>query len=138
MEMTPYLTFAGTCAEAFQFYAEVFGGEIELVQLVKDGPMAADMADEVQDQVMHARVRIGERLLMGSDAVMGDHKPAQGFHVQVAFGDVERASRVFSRLARRGTVEMAFGPTFWSAGFGSCRDRFGVPWMINCDQPGSA
>ena len=42
MQMNPYLTFAGTCAEAFDFYAEVFGGEVSFVQRVADSPMAGD------------------------------------------------------------------------------------------------
>lgn len=134
MELNPYLTFDGTCAQAFNFYAEVFGGEVEFVQVVKDSPMAADLPAEVQQQALHGRVRIGGQLLMGSDAVMGGYQRMQGFSVQVAFNDVERASRVFSRLSKNGEVEMAFGPTFWAAGFGSCRDRYDVPWMINCDQ----
>ena len=28
MKTAPHLHFQGTCAEAFRFYAEVFGGEI--------------------------------------------------------------------------------------------------------------
>ena len=24
--------------------------------------------------------------------------------------------------------------TFWSPGFGMTRDRFGISWMVNCDQ----
>lgn len=30
---------------------------------------------------------------------------------------------------------MPFGETFWSPGFGSLIDRFGVPWMINVIPP---
>ena len=26
---------------------------------------------------------------------------------------------------------MPFGESFWSPGFGSLIDRFGIPWMIN-------
>jgi len=24
--------------------------------------------------------------------------------------------------------------TFWSSGFGTAVDRFGIPWMVNCEQ----
>ena len=135
MEMNPYLVFPGTCAEAFEFYAEVFGGEVGFVQQVKDSPMAGDMPAEAQDKVMHARVRIGANWLMGSDNVMGGETAISGIHIQTGFDDVEKARRVFKRLAKMGEVEMDFAPTFWAAGFGTCRDRFGVPWMVNCDQP---
>ena len=30
---------------------------------------------------------------------------------------------------------MPFEKTFWAAGFGMLVDRFGVPWMVNCEQP---
>jgi PhnB protein len=29
---------------------------------------------------------------------------------------------------------MPFQATFWSPGFGMLVDRFGIPWMINCEQ----
>ncbi len=135
MDLNPYLTFPGTCAEALNFYAEVFGGQVEAVQTVKDSPIAGDMPPEAQDMVMHSRVRIGERLIMASDDLQGTYEPPRGFSIQTAFDDVEKASRVFSRLAKHGDVVMPFGPTFWAAGFGMCRDRYGVPWMVNCDTP---
>ncbi len=28
---------------------------------------------------------------------------------------------------------MPFAETFWSPGFGSLVDRFGIPWMVNTD-----
>jgi hypothetical protein len=30
-----------------------------------------------------------------------------------------------------GKVGMAFGETFWSPGYGSLTDKFGIPWMVN-------
>jgi PhnB protein len=27
---------------------------------------------------------------------------------------------------------MPIAETFWSPRFGMCTDRFGVPWMVNC------
>jgi PhnB protein len=35
-------------------------------------------------------------------------------------------------LAEGGTVNMPFGKTFFSRGFGMCVDQFGQPWMVNC------
>ena len=39
--------------------------------------------------------------------------------------------RWFDQLSEGGRAVMPFGETFWSPGFGSLVDRFGVPWMIN-------
>jgi PhnB protein len=32
-------------------------------------------------------------------------------------------------------VQMPIQETFWAARFGMVVDRFGTPWMINCDLP---
>ena len=29
---------------------------------------------------------------------------------------------------------MPFQKTSWSTGFGMATDRFGTPWMVNCEQ----
>ena len=47
---------------------------------------------------------------------------------------IAECERIFNSLAEGGTVTMPFGKTFWSAGFGMCVDRFGIPWMVNCEQ----
>jgi PhnB protein len=45
------------------------------------------------------------------------------------------ARHIFQALAENGTVQMPFEKTFWAAGgFGMCVDRFGTPWMINCEK----
>jgi len=51
--------------------------------------------------------------------------------VQVA-DKIADAERVFKVLAENGSVEMPIQQTFFAAHFGMLRDRFGVPWMINC------
>ena len=136
MDLNPYLTFDGNCAEAMEFYAEVFGGQIGMLMHVRDSPVAAEMPDGVQDQVMHAQLQVGDRILMASDNVMGSYERPEGVTIRAGFDDVDEAKRVFARLAQDGEVTMEFAPTFWSAGFGMCRDRYGVPWMVDWG-PGS-
>jgi PhnB protein len=38
-------------------------------------------------------------------------------------------------LAEQGTVQIPFGETFWALRFGMVVDRFGMPWLINCEKP---
>jgi len=135
MDITPHLTFPGNCEEAMAFYAEVFGGHVEFIQKTKDSPMAGKMGEGNEEKVLHARLRLGERTLMASDAMGLPYEPPRGIMVQTSFEDPEKARRVFHRLAKHGETVMEFAPTFWSAGFGMCRDRFGIPWMVNCDAP---
>ncbi len=135
MDINPYLTFPGNCEEAMNFYAEVFGGHIEFIQKTKDSEMADKMGEGNEDKILHARLRVGDRILMASDAMGMAYELPRGFSVQTSFEDLERARRVFLRLAKHGEIIMDFAPTFWSSGFGMCRDRYGVPWMVNCESP---
>jgi PhnB protein len=32
---------------------------------------------------------------------------------------------------------MPIQQTFWSPRFGMLTDQFGIPWMVNCEQPAS-
>ena len=87
---------------------------------------------ERKQKIMHARMSIGSQVLMASDAPPDHfHKP-QGFSVSLTVGDPGEAERKFKALSEGGSVNMPFGKTFFSKGFGTCVDKFGTPWMVNC------
>ena len=131
--MIPYLHFDGCCEEAFGVYAKVQGGEI-LVMMRHEGTPAADhVPPEWRNKIIHARLKAGEHVMMGSDAPPGHFAPMKGFSVSLHPETGAEGRRVFDALAEGGSVQMPFQPTFWSSqGFGMCTDRFGVPWMVNC------
>lgn len=129
MAFTPYLNFAGTCREAFTRYQEILGGELYVMD-ASSMPEGQDMPpDWDPNLVVHAALSFDDGMLMASDAPdMGGG--AAGTYVHYEAKDVDDAKRVFEALAEGGDVEMPFEETFWSPGFGSCRDRFGTLWMV--------
>ena len=132
MSFHPYVFFSdGRCAEAFRRYHEIFGGELQ-VMTNADAPEGVDpMPGAEPHHVMHAAIRVGEGLLMGSDDPTGDGGPKVGVAVTYTAPDAQEAKRVFEALAEGGEVFMSFEPTFFSSGFGSCVDRYGVNWMVD-------
>jgi PhnB protein len=54
--------------------------------------------------------------------------------VSLSLQDPAEAGRIFYALADKGTVTMPIEKTFWAARFGMLVDRFGIPWMINCEE----
>ena len=50
-------------------------------------------------------------------------------------GEYEEAERVFAALSAGGKVQMPLTETFWSHRFGMFEDRYGKPWMVNCNKP---
>ena len=136
MELNPYLTFNGQCQAAFKFYERCFGGKIEMMMTHGESPMADQVPAGWRDKVMHARLVAGERVLMGSDAPPDRYQKPQGFSVSLSVGKPAEAERIFNALAENGSVQMPIQKTFWAERFGTVTDRFGIPWMINCEQPG--
>lgn len=131
MQTYPYLNFDGTCAEAFRFYRDTIGGEL---QLISNEEMP--MGPEWKDRTIHASLNLGKTMLMASDSPPGRHVPAAGMHVSLSVEAAEEAERIFAAFADGGTVVMPMAATEWSPGFGMVVDRWGTPWMVNCEPTG--
>lgn len=132
MQLNPYLAFDGTCAEAFRFYEKALGGTIVMMMTHGESPMAEQTPPGSRDRIMHAQIRVGDDILMGSDAPTGQHQAMSGFYVSLIPNTPEEAERVFAALSAGGDVRMPLQQTFWSPRFGMLADRFGTPWMVNC------
>ncbi len=134
MKLNPYLSFNDECEAAFKFYEQCLGGKIDAMMTYGESPMAEQTPPEKLDKIMHASLMVGDTVLMGSDAPPQFFEKPQGFSVSLIFDDVVEAERIFNALAENGTVQMPIQETFWAARFGMLIDRFGTPWMINCDR----
>ena len=133
MQVNAYLNFNGQCAEAFRFYEQVLGGKIEAMMTHGETPMSEHVGPEWRDAIIHARLVVGDQVLLGSDAPPEYFEKPQGFSVSISLPSPDEAQRIFNGLAENGTVTMPFGKTFWSPAFGMTVDRFGIPWMVNCE-----
>jgi PhnB protein len=136
MKVNPYLMYNGNCEAAFKFYEKVLGGKIEMMLTHEGAPESMPTPPEWKKKIMHARMSIDGEVIMASDAPPGHfHKP-QGFSVSLQVQDPAEAERKFKALSEGGNVNMAFGKTFFSRGFGMCVDQFGIPWMVNSPMEG--
>ncbi len=135
MQINPYLSFNGNCETAFKLYEKVLGGQIVAMMPHAGSPMEAHVPPEWLPKIMHARLIVGDKVLMGSDAPPDCYEPMKGISVTLGIDDPEEADRVFHALAENGTVSMPIQETFWARRFGMLVDQFGTPWMINCEKP---
>jgi PhnB protein len=133
MKISPYLSFEGTCEEAFRFYARVLNGKLGEINTYGNSPMKDQTPPDWHDRVMHVTLEVDGQVLMGADAPPTHFAKAQGTSVSLTGLPVDEGSRVFKALSEGGTVVMPFDKTFWASGFGMCVDRYGIPWMVNCD-----
>jgi len=135
MKINPYLMYGGNCEEAFQFYARCFDTKINAIMKNRGSPMEAMTPPDWLDKVLHVNMNVGDVMLMGSDAPPGQYLKPQGFSVAISAPTPTEAERIFAALGEGGMVLMPIAETFWALRFGMLIDRFGIPWMVNCDRP---
>lgn len=133
MHLNPYIYFPGNCAEALAFYEKTLGAQILSTFRFGDSPMAEKMPDWA-DKVMHATFKVGDSHIMASDAPPEHYSAPAGFAIHIPATSITEAERLFNGLSEGGTVTMPLQKTFWAVRFGMFKDRFGIPWMINCDK----
>jgi PhnB protein len=134
MQLNPYLLFNGQCEAAFKFYEKCLGGKILMMQPHAGTPAADQVPAEWRSKILHARMTVGDQVLMASDAPPNRYQEPKGFSVALQMNDPAKAESTFQALAENGKVQMPIQQTFWAARFGMLVDRFGIPWMINCEK----
>ncbi len=136
-----YLNFARECEQAFSFYKSVFEGEY-----FGDGPMRFSdlppqegmppLPEEDKNLVLHVELPIlNGYSLMGSDTIEGMGpalKMGNNVHINLQIDTRVESDQLFKALSEGGVVTMPLEDQFWGDYFGSCEDKFGVQWMINC------
>ena len=66
------------------------------------------------------------------------YEEPKGFSLSLQIPSIAEAERIFHELGKDGRVVLPLEKTFWAARFGMLVDRFGIPWLINCDGSGQA
>ena len=132
-DITPYLTFNGTCRQAMTFYKDILGGELQLMDFASS-PM--DVPDEAKNYIMHAILTSNGVTVMASDA-MPNQPITNGNSVSLSINcqSVDEINQLFNSLAEGGQITMPLDDTFWGARFGMLTDKFGTNWMFNYDYP---
>ena len=133
MQMTPYLSFKGECEAAFNFYKECLGGQPGELFRYAGTPLANQVPEDWSNKIMHGSLMLGGQVLMGGDVAPDKYEAPKGFSLSLQIKSTTDAERIFHELARGGRVLVPMGKTFWAERFGMVVDRFGIPWLINCE-----
>ncbi len=129
--MNPYLNFpSGKGREALGFYQDVLGGKVEAMGFADIG------MEGPEDALMHGSLETPDGLvLMGSDA-QPDAPTTPGNISLILSGDDDATLRGwFDRLAEGGQVFVTLEPQPWGDVYGMCRDKYGITWSVNINQP---
>ena len=127
-----YLNFDGDTREAMSFYAQTFGGQLNL-KLFSDGPpeISEQLSPELRDRILHAHLSVGDTVIMASDSMPGVplHR-GNNYWINVMSDQRGEVDRWFAALSEGGHTLMPLQVMFWGSYFGMCTDRFGTNWML--------
>jgi PhnB protein len=136
MKLHTYLNYGGNCEEALRFYEKHLGGKIVMMMKFGDQPEAAANAPAgMKNAVLHARITIGDTLLMASDGPPDRFQPMRSVYLSLGVGSNEEAERIHKLLADGGEIFMPMQETFFAHRFSMLRDKFGTSWMIIHERP---
>jgi PhnB protein len=140
VKLNTYLNLPGNTEEAFNFYKSVFGGDFTSVVRFKDFPMeGVNIPKDDENKIMHIGLPIGEdNVLMATDALesLGQEvEHGNNIYISVHPATKEEADKIFNALSEGAEIEMAIADQAWGDYFGSLKDKFGIPWMVNYTYP---
>ena len=137
MQLNAYLVFNGQCEAAFKFYEKVLGGKI-LGMFTHAGTAGrgATCRPEWLNKIMHVTpLKVGDNVLMGSDVPPDRYTKPQGIHREHRPRAMwQRRNASSTPSSENGTVGMPIAADLLGRPAAACcTDRFGIPWMVNCE-----
>lgn len=133
MKLFTQLNFAGNCAQAFHYYEQNLGGKILMLMKQSEAPGANRNSET--DPVIHARMAIGETVLIGNDVPLDCIQPMRSVYLHLAVDSVEEAERIYILLVKGGEAYMPLQETFFASRFSQLRDQFGTLWTLIHERP---
>jgi PhnB protein len=131
--LNPYLNFDGNARQAMEFYTSVFGGTLNLNTFADYGAQGTPDAD----RIMHAMLETNAGYtIMAADVTSEmEYDGVSGCSMSLSGVDADMLREYWEKLSAGGTITMPLQKQVWGDEFGMCIDQFGVPWLVNINQP---
>ena len=130
MRLYTSLNYGGNCREAFEFYAEHLGGRIVFLTTHGEVPNASNVPPDWKNAVLHARLELGETVVLGADIPPDRFQPMRSAYLSLMTDSIDEAERIYALLSDGGQIFMPMEETFFAHRFAMLRDRFGTSWML--------
>ncbi len=126
--LTPYIILDGSAKEAIALYERAFHAEV--ISLALFGEMPGELPDSIRERIAHARLQIGETILLISDSA--GSKINIGNHVTIGIhsSSVEASQHIYDVLRQEGRVNVPLEATSFSPAFANVTDKFGVTFNL--------
>ena len=134
--LATYIAFPGNAAEAFEHYADVLGGDLQLMRYGDTPPMEGVPFEPDPAAVAHAALTIPGGTIAGGDTMPGENYPLRdtAYSLLLTLDTIEEARAVIEKfVAGGGSINMPFEKAPWGDHYGQVFDRFDVMWAVNVE-----
>ena len=132
LRLTPFLLFDGTCAEAMEFYASCFGGDLMLTRQA-DTPMKEGFPAEQHQKITYALLKSDAVEFSATDWLHPTRMPKQGNTTAMYLSSArpEELRTIFDKLSDGADKEFFVALKEMPFGlYGRLTDRYGVEWFF--------
>lgn len=130
MKLQPYLSFPGNCQEAFNFYKNLFSGDLKNKETWEN--KSVDIPESYRGKIQHIELKAPGVHLMGYD-VSPDTPLNNGNNIclSIEMTDKNKAIDLYNQLSAGGRKHTNMHESSWGDYYGRCSDQFDIMWMIN-------
>ena len=134
--LSTYIAFPGNAKEAFEYYHQVFGGDLTIITYGDMANMEGAPAVGNPNYVAHAQLDIPGGAITGSDGDRSSKEeyPLTGTAYSLLYcpNSIAKAKDLIAQLVEDGGKEQRpFQPAPWGSHYGQIFDKFGVMWAFN-------
>ncbi len=136
MNLSIYLNFDGNTAEVVEFYAKVLNLEVPKILRFSDLPTTDDEPfsyEDLNDLVLHAKLKIGDGSIMFSDIVPGMNLvEGNNISLTVNFSREHEIINAYNILIEDAvSVAQPLGETIWAEQYAYLVDKYNIPWILS-------
>lgn len=137
--VTPYITFAGNCSEALEFYQTAFNSKILMSQpygeYVPEGVTAPPV--NLKDWILHAEMNICDTVFWFADEIAEPVSKGNMIKLTTKVPSAKEAQKIFDVLSVGAHITLPPTKTFYSTFHAGLMDKYGVSWNIVAEEPPS-
>ena len=126
LKLDIYINYPGHCEEAFLFYKQHLGGQINM--MMPHQQAQPHFPKEWKKPILHAVIDIGGTLVRGAD--IPGAEPMRSVYLTLRLDTAEQAEHIYSVLSKGGEIFMKMEKTAFSNRFAMLRDKYGTSWML--------
>lgn len=129
MKLIPNLSFDGKCAEALEYYKDIFDGEI--IQAITYSEFDFGCDPLLKDKIFSGILIFGSNTLY-----MNDEKNEFNncnFKFILEFFNEEDIKSIYEKLKIKGTILQVLEESSWGSLYAEIKDEFGITWGLNLE-----